>query len=264
MSRKIVAIGGGENGRIKANGTRYPYETEPMDKEIIKLTKKSRPHFLFIGHSQSPSGEQRYFETMQNIYQDIFGCECKNLLAKDLYDTNLINNLIKWSDIIYEGGGDTDNMIKLWRSTGFDKILYQAWCNGKVMCGVSAGAMCWFSYGVSDSLKIQLNDSNAPFIDVECLGFINALYTPHCDEQGRLENVKALQKNHYELSALSVSNCAALEIVDNQYKIIINENTNRNIKPYVKKSFWKDDKYIIKTINNTENYKSLDTLLKLD
>lgn len=45
MSRKIVAIGGGENGRIKANGTRYPYETEPMDKEIIKLTKKADPIF---------------------------------------------------------------------------------------------------------------------------------------------------------------------------------------------------------------------------
>lgn len=141
MSRKIVAIGGGENGRLKNGGTRYPYETAPFDKEIIRLAEKNEPNFLFIAHAQKPVGEQRYFETMKSIYGDIYGCKVKALFANDLDNKDYVNNLIEWADIIYEGGGDTDSMIKLWVQTGFDKILFNAWCSGKVMCGVSAGAI---------------------------------------------------------------------------------------------------------------------------
>ena len=66
MSKKIVAIGGGENGRYLGEGKYYPYETEPMDKEIIKLTKKEKPNFLFLAHSQSSLEVQTsYFETMK-------------------------------------------------------------------------------------------------------------------------------------------------------------------------------------------------------
>ena len=50
MSRKIVAIGGGENGRIKSNGTYSPYETKQIDMEIINITGKKHPNFLFLAH----------------------------------------------------------------------------------------------------------------------------------------------------------------------------------------------------------------------
>ena len=82
-------------------------------------------------------------------------------------------------------------MIKLWRETGLDKILKQAWENGKVMCGVSAGANCWFKECSSDSLKIKYGDDQ-PLIGMECLGFIDGLFVPHCDAPGRRENVKEL------------------------------------------------------------------------
>ena len=242
MSRKIVAIGGGENGRLKPNGTRYPFETAPFDKEIIRLTGKAKPNFLLIAHSQKPEGEQRYFETMKYIYQAMYGCEVKNLFARDLENPALVNELTEWADIIYEGGGDTDTMIKLWKRTGFDKILCNAWLSGKVMCGVSAGAMCWFNSGASDSLKIQLGDSSADFIDVECLNFINAYYTPHCDEKGRLEAVKQLTKNK-EIVALSVSNCAAIEIVDNELTVL-KSHSRADFEPYILKSYWQNGEYI--------------------
>ncbi|MDD7132061.1 MAG: hypothetical protein PUH84_02965 [Firmicutes bacterium] len=48
MTKKIVAIGGGENGRYLGNGKYREYETEPMDKEIIRLTGKENPNYLFI------------------------------------------------------------------------------------------------------------------------------------------------------------------------------------------------------------------------
>ena len=51
MTKKIVAIGGGENGRKMADGTFAPYETGPMDIEIINITEKTHPNFLFIAHT---------------------------------------------------------------------------------------------------------------------------------------------------------------------------------------------------------------------
>lgn len=263
MSRKIVAIGGGENGRLKPDGTRYPYETEIMDREIVSLTDKEKPNFLLIAHSQKPQGEKRYYDTMTEIYGTKYGCPCKNLLAEDLTNREKVKELVDWADIIYEGGGDTQTMIELWHRTGFDNILYQAWLDGKVMCGVSAGAMCWFNSGVSDSLRIQLNNDYAPFIDVECLDFINAMYTPHCDEQGRLDGVKDML-SHKQIVGLSVSNCAALEIVDDKYKVIINDKTDRNIKPFIQKSYWYGDKYISKNLDKNDEFGSLENLLKKD
>ena len=80
MSKKIVAIGGGENGRIDSNGEQKPYETFEIDKEIIRLTRKEHPNFLLLTHSQIPWGEEseiKYFNTMKKIYGDIFKCDCK-------------------------------------------------------------------------------------------------------------------------------------------------------------------------------------------
>ena len=152
MTKKIVAIGGGENGRITSDGTRKPYETEPIDQEIIHLTGKEKPHFLFLAHSQDTiENENSYFETMQAIYNGKFGCECKHLLKAELADIEYAKSLVNWADIIYEGGGNTLDMIKLWKDTGFDKILYNAWNEGKVLCGLSAGADCWFEACSSDS-----------------------------------------------------------------------------------------------------------------
>ena len=67
---------------------------------------------------------------------------------------------VEWADIIYEGGGDTYDMINLWKDTGFDKILKQEWEKGKVMCGISAGAIAWFSLGITDDPRFINNECN--------------------------------------------------------------------------------------------------------
>ena len=81
---------------------------------------------------------------MINIYEKKYNCLCKDLKSDKLTDREYVKTLINWADIIYEGGGNTLDMIKLWKETGFDDILKSAWENGKVMCGVSAGGNCWF------------------------------------------------------------------------------------------------------------------------
>ena len=261
MIKKIVAIGGGHNGRLKDDGTYDPYETGPMDKEIIRLTGKSNPNFLFIAHSQLQSLEVQefYFQTMKNIYEGMYGCECKHLNSKDLLDSNKVSELIDWADIIYEGGGNTLDMIKLWNETGFDKVLRTAWENGKVMCGVSAGANCWFKECSSDSLQIKYG-KDQPLIKVDCIGLVDGLFVPHCDEPGRAENAKDLLKTSSEIGLL-ISNRCALEIIDDEYRLIINTSEAHNIKPYGLKAYWENGEYIVEQIDDNLEFKPLSELL---
>ena len=259
MSKKIVAIGGGENGRIGPNGKRYPYELENQDKEIIRLTGKKYPNFLLIAHSQPLEKQEDYFKVMVNIYGKLYNCACKDLKSDKLHDKEYVKSLIDWADIIFEGGGNTLDMIKLWQDTGFDDILRNAWEDGKVMCGVSAGANCWFKECSSDSLKIKYGDDQ-PLIGMKCLGFVHGLFVPHCDEPGRLENVKDLLKTSDEVG-LSISNCTALEIIDDQYRLITSDASYHNIEAYGLKSYWKDGKYFQQRIDDSTSFKSLKDLL---
>ena len=188
ISKKIVAIGGGENGRLKSDGTRFffvfvfffcvffcfsgKFFFFFFFIEIIRFSGKEYPNFLFIGHSQLLENQEGYFQVMKAVYEQRYGCSCKDLKSNKLNDVEYVKTLIDWADIIYEGGGNTLDMIKMWKETGFDKTLRQAWESGKVMCGVSAGANCWFKECSSDSLKIKYGDDQ-PLIGMECLGFID-------------------------------------------------------------------------------------------
>ena len=259
MSKKIVAIGGGENGRMRSNGTRHPYELANQDKEIIHLTGKKHPNFLLLAHAQPLERQESYFQVMVDIYGKMYGCPCKELKSNELTNKNLVRDLVDWADIIFEGGGNTLDMIKLWQDTGFDLILKQAWHDGKVLCGVSAGANCWFHECSSDSLKIKYGDGQ-PLISMECLGFVDGLFVPHCDEGERLEHVKELLKSSNSVG-LSMSNCTALEIIDDKYRLITSDASYHNIEAYGLKSYWKDGKYIEEIIDTSSEFKSLRKLL---
>lgn len=268
MSRKIVAIGGGGNGRIREDGTKSPYETRPMDEEIIRLTEKEKPNFLLIAHSQSnPEHEANYFETMKRIYGDIYGCECNTITRADLKDNfDKAKEYVEWADIIYEGGGDTKDMIALWKETGFDKLLEYAYENGKVMCGVSAGANAWFKSCSSDSLQIELHDETAPLIEVDCLNFINAFFTPHCDIKteytNRLKHMKdALEGTNRR--GFAISNCCALEIVDDKYRLIRSDGSQYGIEPYGVVGYWKSGEYFEDRMDTSNEFKDIGDIMPI-
>ncbi|MBR5279304.1 MAG: Type 1 glutamine amidotransferase-like domain-containing protein [Clostridia bacterium] len=267
MKKKIVAIGGGECGRITKSGNKMPYETKEIDAEIIRLTEKKKPNFLFIGHAQSnEQNERNYFEAMSAIYENIFGCECKTILKSDLSSRNseIIKKSLCWADIIYVGGGDTKGMLKLWSETGFDKLLQDAWLSGKVMCGLSAGANCWFNSCCSDSLKLELNDNTAPMIDLYGLDLLNAYFTPHCDYvseySNRLEHMKNALVNR-DIVGIGISNCCAIEIVDNKYRLICCDASNYGIEAYGVKAYYKNNEYFCEHIDKSDKYKPLGELL---
>ncbi|MBR2990729.1 MAG: Type 1 glutamine amidotransferase-like domain-containing protein [Solobacterium sp.] len=235
MTKKIVAIAGGENGRPLPEGGRAPYDTESIDREIVRLTDKAHPHFLMIAHSQPTEDRQQfYFEVMRDIYER-YGCECRDLKSTELEDLAVVQEKIGWADIIYEGGGDTLSMIALWKRTGFDKVLRQAWEDGKVLCGLSAGGNCWFESCSSDSLKIIHNDPSQPFIEVDCLGFLKGYFIPHSDvEATRIPDAKENLRDNGRIG-FALSNCAALEFVDDTYKVLKSADT-----AFARKLYWKD------------------------
>ena len=235
--KKLVAIGGGENGRVLKDGTIMPYDTESIDREIVNLTGKERPNFLFICHAmESLEIQDSYYHTMGKIYGGIFGCHCKDLKTDELEDTLIVQEKINWADIIYEGGGDTKYMIELWKKTGFDKVLYKAWNDGKVICGISAGAICWFKNGNSD-----VDDT---FENLECLNWFNAYATPHADEAGRSESTKEHLKNE-NIVGIMLSNKSALEIINNKCRVLLSDYDD---KSYAIKCYWNNDNYTEKNI----------------
>jgi peptidase E len=77
-------------------------------------------------------------------------------------------------DVVLVPGGNTANMLAVWRVHGFEAILRAAWESGVVLAGWSAGAICWFEAGVTDSFGPQL-------AGLDCLGFLPGSACPHYD-----------------------------------------------------------------------------------
>ena len=88
--------------------------------------------------------------------------------------TSELGTFVAEQDIIYVGGGNTAHLLAMWRTHGLDKLLRDAWMRGAILCGVSAGMICWFRGGVTDSFGglEALADG---------LGFIDATACPHYD-----------------------------------------------------------------------------------
>lgn len=207
---KLVCIGGGEIPRIK-NGIKLPYETKEIDEEIVRLSEKENPKLLFIGTASKDS--YNYYLVIKRIFEDL-GCVCSNLdLLADNLDMKEVKNNILNTDIIYVGGGNTKFMLEKWRELGVDKLLREAYNKGIVCSGLSAGSYCWFEYN---------------YDLIEGLGLINAINCVHYNEKDEVSKTRFYnvikEKN---MVGYAVDNCVALEIVDNEIKVI-KSNSSRN------------------------------------
>lgn len=249
---KIVALGGGEIGRPG-----YPVETTEIDKEIVRLSCKSSPKLLFI--PTASGDDERYLKCVENHFGKEFGCNVQPLyLIKEKLDFDEIKNRILSSDIIYVGGGNTLKMMMMWRKLGVDKILLEAYEKGIVLSGLSAGSICWFKYGDSDSRKfINLNGELIKLIKVKGLGFINAVHSPHYDvEKNRRPQLKELMKRTPGV-AIAIDNCCALEIIDDKYRIISSKDSANAYKVY-----WSRGQFFEVLIEKNEEFGDLSELLK--
>ncbi len=250
MKTKIVAIGGGHGGET-LNGKKYPMEVIPIYKEIIRLSDKKNPKFLFIPTASHDS--EGYSKLIRKNFEKL-GCIVDVLnLTKDKNRKNY--SKILTSDIIYVGGGNTLFMMNLWKRKGIDKLLLKAYKKGIVLSGLSAGAICWFKSGNSDSRKFKNKD--AKLIKVSGLGYIDALCCPHYDtEKDRKPELKEMMKKTAGV-AIAIEECCALEIIDKRYRIITSKP-----KASAYKVYWKRGKYYHEKIVQEKEFLPLDKLLK--
>lgn len=246
--RKIVAIGGGEIGRPG-----FPIETTEIDKEIIKLSRKKSPLMLFLPTASGDS--ELYSSTVRKYFGEQLGCRIYVLyLLKTAFSSDQIRETILSSDIIYVGGGNTLEMIKVWRKLKIDTFLKEAYEKGVILSGLSAGAICWFKYGCSDSLKMK--NLKAPLIRVSGLNFIPALCCPHYDvERQRKPSLRKMMLKN-SVIAIAIDNCCAIEIIDDTYRIISSKDSANAYRV-----FWSKGKFRHELLSKSKELRSLSGLL---
>ncbi|MCH5160699.1 MAG: Type 1 glutamine amidotransferase-like domain-containing protein [Clostridiales bacterium] len=236
---KIVAIGGGSIGR---NG--YEYELKSIDEEIVALTGKPNPRLVFIGLALV-AGEyvDGYFDKIDENFSAL-GCKCEYLKESFLPDRDRIKALIDNADIIYVGGGNTLRLMNLFKRYGMVEILAAAKDRGCVMCGVSAGGICWHKFGNSDSRKFT--SESLQLIKVSGLGFIDALYCPHYDTEPRRQPDLERMMKRTSGVALAFDNCAALKIDGDNYEVLKCKDTAK-----ARKCFYRNGKYTVTELENS-------------
>lgn len=245
----LIMVGGGEIGRP---GTKI--ETLKIDKEIIALSEKRTPKLLFIPTASRDS--QGYVTVIEEYFGKKLGCDVDSLR---LYGTHIskkeIKKKITWADVIYVGGGNTFRMMRMWRKKHVDKLLTKAAGEGKVLAGVSAGAVSWCRYGNSDSRKMI--NPRADYIRVRGLDIIPLFLVPHFDvEPARQASVKKMLKGTKQV-AVGLDNCSAVIIKDQQYRIVSSRPFSRAYRCY-----WKKDEYFVQKLITGE-YRSISELYRI-
>lgn len=241
--KRIIAIGGGE---ITDN------ETFNIDEKVVLAANKEVPKLLFI---PTASGEpQGYIDSIQKIYGEKLGCEVKTLyLIEGKTSTDMAKEIILESDIIYVGGGNTKRMLEVWRQYSVDKALEEAYDKGVILSGLSAGSICWFNSGHSDSITYETG-VKSPYIQVKGLGLISGLHCPHHNEDDRCQEFDKMVYLTGEIGIAIENNCA-IDFYDDKYKII---KSNKSSKAY--KIYRVGEKIIHKELTNTNEYKEISTL----
>ncbi|MDP4163963.1 MAG: Type 1 glutamine amidotransferase-like domain-containing protein [Bacillota bacterium] len=208
--RQIIALGGG--------GFSMEPDNPLLDLYILKQSKKTNPKICFL---PTASGDS---ENYISRFYEFFGKQ--NCLPSHLSlfkpPTRDLESFILDKDIIYVGGGNTKNLLVLWKEWGLDKILRKAWNEGVVLAGISAGSICWFEEGVTDSFGDGLDS-------IKCLGFLDGSNCPHYDgESDRRPSYQNLIKTGGIQPGVAADDGVALHYIDQNISNIVSS------RPYAK------------------------------
>jgi peptidase E len=159
--RNIIAIGG---AGFLAEPRNYA-----LEKYLLDQTGKERPSVLMIPTARGDDAE--YVAKFHAAFGEL-GAATRHLPF--FHRTPDIRPLVLAQDAIFVGGGNTRSMLAVWREWGLPELLKEAYESGIVLGGQSAGAICWFEQGVTDSWADRLRP-------LECLGLLPGSCCPHYD-----------------------------------------------------------------------------------
>jgi peptidase E len=169
MPRRIVACGGEQ--------LYYP----ALTRYVLDLAGKPRPKILFV---PTASGDDSAY--LLSFYQALGGVDCEpSHLALFNRTIDDIDGLVRSQDVVMVGGGNTANMLAIWRLHGVEDALRSAYRDGTILTGWSAGCICWFEAGITDSFTAELG----PLRDG--LKLLAGSACPHYDSEERRRPVYA-------------------------------------------------------------------------
>ena len=171
---------------------------------FLQQTGRRKPRVLYIGTAtgDSETGRLRFFAGFSQ-----FDCRPSQLplFARTPRD---LEGYVLDHDAIFVGGGNTRSMLAVWRDWGLDRILRTAWESGIVLGGGSAGSICWFEHGVTDSIA-------GPLTALPCLGFLPGSNCPHYDsEEQRRPTFRKLIANGKVPDGVAADDGVALHFID--------------------------------------------------
>ena len=166
MSGHIVAMGGG--GFLAGD------PTSPLDDLLLSLSGLARPHVVFLATATGDAAG------VLAAFGDAWAgrpCTSDTVCVFGIPDRPA--ERVAAADVVVVAGGNTANMLALWRLHGIDAALRDAWARGAVLGGVSAGANCWFEACVTDSFSAELDGLE------DGLGLLPGSFCPHYDGEER-------------------------------------------------------------------------------
>ena len=204
----IIAMGGG--------GFMMEPDNLALDRYVIAQTSKARPKVAFLPQA---GGENE--ESIISFYKAFTQLDCHPTHLSLFYPhTADLATYLLAQDIIYVGGGNTKSMLALWREWNLPAILRRAYDQGIVLAGVSAGSICWFEQGLTDSIPGNLTA-------LPCLGFLPGSCTPHYDGEAlRRPSLHALLSKGGMMSGYAFDDGAAGHFVDGTFKTTVTSRPN--------------------------------------
>jgi peptidase E len=159
--RHVVAFGG--------------FTGEPSLRDyVLELTNVARPKVRFLG---TATGDDAW--ATERFYEQWPATRCEPAHVPLFGVPDRPHERLLEADAIVVSGGNTANLLAVWRAQGVDETIREAWERGVVLAGWSAGAICWFESGVTDSFSPELDPIDA------CLGFLGGSMCPHYDSEER-------------------------------------------------------------------------------
>jgi len=164
-AKQIIPIGGG--------GFYRDSENLELEKYVLRQCGAANPRVAFV---PTASGEPDHY--VASFYSAFLKLGCQPSVLTFFKRTPDLRSFLLNQDVIYVGGGNTKTLLAVWRDWGVIELLREAWESCVVLTGVSAGAICWFEQGLTDSFSDGLRP-------LTCLGFLPGSCCPHFDGEAQ-------------------------------------------------------------------------------
>jgi dipeptidase E len=207
IDTQIVAMGGG--------GFSMEPDNPALDHFVLGLARSENPSVCFLATATGDA--ESYIDSFYTAFRQL---PCRPTHVPLFARTPDLKTVLLAQDVIYVGGGNTKSMLAVWRDWDIPALLHRAWEGGTVLAGVSAGAICWFEAGVTDSWGNGLHP-------LPCLGFLPGACCPHYDgEPERRPALQGLIEEGTITTALALDDGAAAHFINGALANIVSSRPN--------------------------------------